>query len=119
VRRDTVTPRRILDLFGEFQPGGVWLVHAPAGFGKTTSLGQIRALLAERDHRSGWITLDDSDSDPKTFLTYARAAVRMAAGQEHASAANAAQESFYLSPGEMSVTLINRLCPRPKRSLEV
>ncbi len=108
-RRDTVARRRILDLFGEFQPGGVWLIHAPAGFGKTTSLGQIRSLLAERGHGSGWITLDDSDGDPKTLLAYAHAAVRMAVGQDHASAANAARESFYLSRSEMGVTLINRL----------
>jgi LuxR family maltose regulon positive regulatory protein len=51
------------------------LVCAPAGYGKTTLVSQ---WLESRDGRpSAWLSLDESDSDLRTFLSYVVAAVRM------------------------------------------
>jgi LuxR family transcriptional regulator, maltose regulon positive regulatory protein len=42
-------------------------VVAPAGYGKTTLLGQ----WAERNSQTfAWVSVDDKDNDPKVLLTY-------------------------------------------------
>ena len=47
-------------------------VVAPAGYGKTTLLSQ----WAERsDQAFAWVSLDDRDNDPKSFLTYVATAL--------------------------------------------
>jgi LuxR family maltose regulon positive regulatory protein len=51
------------------------LVSAPAGYGKTTLLGQ---WLGDCPHPSAWLSLDEGDSDPAVFLSYFIAAVRTA-----------------------------------------
>ena len=49
------------------------LISAPAGYGKTTLLAQwLRAC----PYRSAWLSLDASDSDLASFVTYAISAVR-------------------------------------------
>ncbi|MBK6427720.1 MAG: AAA family ATPase [Blastocatellia bacterium] len=49
------------------------LVAGPAGFGKTTVLGE---WLCRTERPVGWVTLDDSDDDVVTFFSYLVAAVR-------------------------------------------
>jgi LuxR family transcriptional regulator, maltose regulon positive regulatory protein len=51
------------------------LITAPAGFGKTTLLGE---WVADRsDERSvAWLSLDEGDNDPARFLSYLVAALR-------------------------------------------
>jgi LuxR family maltose regulon positive regulatory protein len=51
------------------------LVCAPAGYGKTTLLSD---WLAQTDHPHAWLSLDESDSDLGSFLSYFVAAVRTA-----------------------------------------
>lgn len=48
------------------------LVAAPAGFGKTTVLGQ---WLVDADVDTAWVSLDERDNDPARFWTYAVAAL--------------------------------------------
>ena len=43
------------------------LVSAPAGYGKTSLLGE---WVRGRSERGAWITLDESDNDPARFLSY-------------------------------------------------
>lgn len=49
------------------------LVCAPAGFGKTTLLCE---WIANSNRPSAWLSLDERDSDPATFLSYLIAAIR-------------------------------------------
>lgn len=49
------------------------LVSAPAGFGKTTLLGQ---WLDQASYPAAWLSLDPSDSDLVVFLSYFIAAIR-------------------------------------------
>ena len=46
------------------------LISAPAGFGKTTLLGQWIAVTSQRDPAMGvaWLSLEESDNDPARFL---------------------------------------------------
>lgn len=57
------------------------LVSAPAGFGKTTVLGDWLAHLKQRQTHLGvgWLSLDEGDNDQTRFLTHLLAALRSAA----------------------------------------
>ncbi len=46
------------------------LVHAPAGFGKTTLLMQWHAYLGIRNVPVAWMTFDQDDADPLQVLDY-------------------------------------------------
>ncbi|MEX1019845.1 MAG: LuxR C-terminal-related transcriptional regulator [Litorilinea sp.] len=57
------------------------LISAPAGFGKTTLLGEwfARASTPQTKspaHAVAWVSLDEGDSDPARFLTYVVAALQ-------------------------------------------
>jgi LuxR family maltose regulon positive regulatory protein len=49
------------------------LVSAPAGFGKTTLLGD---WLRQTDRPAAWLSLDEGDNDPTRFLAYLIAALQ-------------------------------------------
>lgn len=51
------------------------LVRAPAGFGKTTAMVQLRELMDARGVTTAWLTLDRADSDVPRFLAGLNAAV--------------------------------------------
>jgi ATP/maltotriose-dependent transcriptional regulator MalT len=51
------------------------LISAPAGFGKTTLLGEW--VASRSDERSiAWVSLDEADNDPARFLSYLVAALQ-------------------------------------------
>lgn len=51
------------------------LVRAPAGFGKTTAMVQLREGLEQRGVATAWLTLDNADNDVPRFLAGVAAAV--------------------------------------------
>ena len=53
--------------------GRVTLVSAPAGYGKSTYIGQCVNAI---DSSCAWVSLDPEDSDLRRFLTYVVAALR-------------------------------------------
>jgi LuxR family maltose regulon positive regulatory protein len=59
------------------------LVAAPAGFGKTTALGQ---WLAGSDLPTAWLSLDERDNDPTRFWAYVVAAIQTIRPQAGATA---------------------------------
>ena len=54
------------------------LVSAPAGFGKTTLLGQWFEIMQKQAAVLGWLSLNDSDNEPTGFLRYIIAALQEA-----------------------------------------
>src|SRR5262249_36501497 len=46
----------------------VVVVHAPAGFGKTTLMTQLRADAQARGEAVAWLALDEGDNDVARFL---------------------------------------------------
>ncbi len=73
VHPELVARPRLFSLLDESRTQKLTLVAAPAGFGKTTLLS---AWIAERDVDVGWVSLDERDSDPTRFWTYAIAALQ-------------------------------------------
>jgi len=56
---------------------GVTLISAPAGFGKTTLVGE---WIADCERPAAWLSLDEGDNDPTRFLAYLVAALQTIAG---------------------------------------
>lgn len=77
---------RITDRLTGTGPIKLVLVHAPAGFGKTTAMVQIREALEARNVATAWLTLDAADNDTPRFLASLSAAIDQL-GFEHIGAA--------------------------------
>lgn len=86
LRRETITRRRLLERLnaglrqGEGFARRLTLVSAPAGFGKTTLVGEwvqgiSQAGGAGSTLRTAWLSLDEADNDPLRFLAYVIAAL--------------------------------------------
>src|SRR5512143_3126474 len=58
-------------LSGLRQSGSFVLLSSPAGFGKTTLLGQC---IVQLQRPAAWLSLDEGDNDPARFWTYLIAA---------------------------------------------
>ena len=65
--------RGILDRHGGRR---LTLVSAPAGFGKTTLLGEWAEERLAQGESVAWVSLEESDNDPARFSTYLVAALR-------------------------------------------
>ena len=66
-RPKAVLRPRLIERLNEGLQRRLILVSAPAGFGKTTLLGE---WLAGCGRAGAWLSLDEGDSDPTRFLTY-------------------------------------------------
>ncbi len=64
------------------------LVRAPAGFGKTTAMIQMRRQMEDRGTATAWLTLDQADNDASRFLSCLETAVaHIVAGEAFDAAA--------------------------------
>ncbi|HET6919019.1 MAG TPA: AAA family ATPase, partial [Jiangellaceae bacterium] len=81
------------------------LVSAPAGFGKTTLLGDWLTDLDQRqpDARVGWLSLDDGDNDLTRFMAHLVAALQGAQLDVDA----AVLESLSTASADALTTLVN------------
>ena len=81
-RRQLVARSRIADRLDTTLDAGhrMTLVSAPAGFGKTTLLGDWLSDLDQRQAnvRVGWLSLDDGDNDLTRFMAPLVAALQAA-----------------------------------------
>src|ERR671916_822006 len=72
--RPHAVPRpRLTGRLNEGLPRKLTLISAPAGFGKTTLLGE---WVAGCERLAAWLSLDEADSDPTRFLAYLVAALQ-------------------------------------------
>jgi LuxR family maltose regulon positive regulatory protein len=77
-RRRIVVRPRLVERLNEGLAAGhrLTLVSAPAGFGKTTLIGE---WVAACGRPAAWLSLDEGDSDPSRFLIYLIAALQTVA----------------------------------------
>ena len=67
VRPGTVTRSRLVERLTGGDQGPIVSVVAPAGYGKTTLLSQ---WADRKDHAFAWVSIDETDNDPKVLLRY-------------------------------------------------
>ena len=72
-RPKMVLRRRLVERLDEGLDGKLTLISAPAGFGKTTLIGEWGAGC---ERPVAWLSLDEGDNDPTRFLTYFVAALQ-------------------------------------------
>ena len=60
------------------------LLHAPAGFGKTTAMLQRLAAARSAGIATAWLTLDEQDNDASRFTAYLAQALRQLSGAQGA-----------------------------------
>src|SRR5215218_6588745 len=72
-RPKVVLRPRLIERLTEGLDRKLTLVSAPAGFGKTTLLGE---WVAGCERPAAWLSLDESDNDPTRFLAYLVAALQ-------------------------------------------
>jgi ATP/maltotriose-dependent transcriptional regulator MalT len=68
---------------GALQGGTIYVVVAPAGYGKTTLLSQYRNLCEVQCWSTAWLGLEDEDNNEVSFYTYLSAAFERLAGKPY------------------------------------
>ncbi|MCZ0952677.1 MAG: hypothetical protein OXJ56_08830, partial [Rhodospirillaceae bacterium] len=58
--------------------GSLTLLHAPAGYGKSTALVGWRSALLSRQIHVAWVSLDKDDNDPYQLVLYLALALSVA-----------------------------------------
>jgi len=108
LRRDLVSRKRLITLLsdGIRQGHRLTFVSAPAGFGKTTLVGE---WIDSGDIPAAWISLDESDGDPSRFLTYLIAALQTLITGVGDGVLAALQSSQPISAKELLTALLNDL----------
>lgn len=70
-----ITRPRLLDVVQQGAARSLALISAPAGFGKTTLLGEWATSCG---CSAAWLSLDEEDNDPRRFLAYLIGALQKA-----------------------------------------
>lgn len=94
------------------------LVHAPAGFGKTSLLAEWRRCLRARSLHTAWLSLDEHDSEPLQFLAYLTAALELS-GLDVGHLGPAAERGFPLVPTGSLIAAITRAIERSEGRMVV
>ena len=110
--RSSFVPRQ--RLITRLNPGSetrLTLVSAPAGYGKTTLVAEwLRSIPT----KSAWLSLDESDNDPRRFLTCLFGALRQI-DAAIGGAAEAMLQSPQQPPGDVILTaLVNEIAAVPQ-----
>lgn len=108
----SVERKRLTDRLDAGLRGKLTLVCAPAGFGKSTLLGDwVQAC----EHPSAWLSLDAAERDPNQFVAYLTASFRSVSADLGDAALALAQARPRPSPAAVLIDLINRLDRRRGR----
>jgi ATP/maltotriose-dependent transcriptional regulator MalT len=74
--RPTVPRRRILDRLGSGPRPKLVLIHAPAGYGKSTLAAQWAEALTRQGVKTAWLAIDSDDDITVWFLSHLIEAIR-------------------------------------------
>jgi serine/threonine-protein kinase/serine/threonine-protein kinase PknK len=74
--RPTVPRQRILDRLGSGRRPKLVLIHAPAGYGKSTLAAQWGEALTRQGLKGAWLAIDSDDNNTDWFLAHLIEAIR-------------------------------------------
>jgi LuxR family transcriptional regulator, maltose regulon positive regulatory protein len=101
---------RLTERLNDGTHGQLTLVSAPAGFGKTTLVGEWAAGCGRP---VAWLSLDHRDDDPSSFLTYLVAALRTIAPEVGGEALVALQSAQTPPIESILTTIVNEISAVP------
>lgn len=116
LRPNLVRRPRLIDRLNTGLHGKLTLVSAPAGFGKTTLIGEWIDSCAQR---VAWLSLDEEESDPARFLTYLVAALQTLAAAMGEGVLGALQSPQPPSMTTLLTSLLNEIATLPDHCLLV
>ena len=105
-RSEVVSRPRLINRLTEGLARKLILISAPAGFGKTTLLGE---WVGRNEWPVAWVSLDESDNDPTRFLTYIVAALQTIDSDMGAGALSDLQSPQPLPAESILTGLINEV----------
>ena len=111
-----VSRPRLLERLDVGLRGKLTLLSAPAGFGKTTLLGE---WIASSKRPVAWVSLDESDNDPARFLTYVFAAFQTIDADMGAGALSVLQAPQPLPTEAILTVFINEVAESPQEFILV
>jgi serine/threonine-protein kinase PknK len=74
--RPTVPRQRILDRLASARRPKLVLIHAPAGYGKSTLAAQWSEALTRQGVNGAWLAIDSDDNNPVWFVAHLIEAIR-------------------------------------------
>jgi serine/threonine-protein kinase/serine/threonine-protein kinase PknK len=74
--RPTVPRQRILDRLGSGPRPKLVLIHAPAGYGKSTLAAQWAETLTRQGLKAAWLAIDSDDNNAAWFVAHVTEAIR-------------------------------------------
>jgi len=115
-RPHAVLRPRLIERLDEGLQSRLILVSAPAGFGKTTVVGEWAAgrERLEPDARFAWLSLDEGDGDPSRFLTYLVAALQTVAADIGQGVLDMLQSPQPLPTESLLTALLNEIAALPQ-----
>ncbi|MBV8854219.1 MAG: hypothetical protein JOY91_12495 [Sinobacteraceae bacterium] len=109
-RGDLVRRARLLVRLDAGLAGGVTLVSAPAGYGKTTLLADWLQAL---DRPVAWLSLDAEDDDPRLFVRLLAAALQTAFPGAFGATASLFNAPQFPPPDQLASLLLSDLADAP------
>lgn len=76
VSSTSIQRRNLLSEFINQNQYSAIVIQAPAGHGKTTLMGQLKAQFENNGVSTGWLSLDENDNDISQFNAYFRSLVK-------------------------------------------
>ena len=115
LRPNVVARPRLTARLDEGCRGGLVVVSAPAGFGKTTVICDWVAAgpPGDRDVGVAWLSLDEGDNDLARFLTYLVLAVRTTSSQVGEQMLARLRSAQPVPTDEVLTTLLNEVAELP------
>jgi len=106
VASDILPRARLLDRLNEGRQRTLTLISAPAGYGKSTLASR---WVSACDSPNGWVSLDERDSDLRTFLSYFLAAIRSLFPKTELRTEALLEATHFPSPVDVARYLLNDL----------
>ncbi|MEX1147788.1 MAG: AAA family ATPase, partial [Sphingomonadales bacterium] len=109
-----ISRRALLDKFDDVLRHRLTIVHAGAGYSKTSTLMQWLRAARDRNIRSAWLTLEEDEANPSVFLSHLIMALEREKHIGDGSLTDLARYDERVPLRTLVTALVNRLADNPE-----